>query len=139
MDAQIHSPPILPSSPVGVSTRRLASKIPSSKTHTPPTSSLISRPSSLNSSTFSLSHLPSDPIVVSARTEQAALDKTYIQPVATNGNSLSRYVVNTCYLVWPVSERPEDTNAVGVKMESWQFPVNIMSHRIPSTEFYEGL
>lgn len=138
LDAHAHSPPILSSKPIGITTRRQATTVPPPSTLPPPSSSLLSRPSSINSNAFSNPHLP-DPIAASGRTKQATLENNYLPSAAKSSNGLSRYIVNTCYLVWPVSERSDTENTEGAKLETWQFPVHILSHRIPSLDFYEGL
>ncbi|KAH9286446.1 hypothetical protein ECG_00406 [Echinococcus granulosus] len=109
----------------------------------PNPSSVVPSPSSTLSSTplrdAKAMHHHFDSVAASGRTLQAALDQTYMQSGAASDDGLPRYVVNTCYLVWPVSERPESVNEECVKVESWQFPVKIISYRNPISQIYEGL
>ncbi|VDK38901.1 unnamed protein product [Taenia asiatica] len=87
----------------------------------------------------SYSHHHCDPVAASGRKLQAALDRTYMQSGAASNDDLPHYVINTCYLVWPVSERPDSASEESVKVETWQFPVKIISHRNPISQTYEGL
>lgn len=88
---------------------------------------------------MSYSHHHPDPVAASGRKLQAALDRTYMQSGEASNSDLPHHVINTCYLVWPVSERPDSANEESVKVETWQFPVKIISHRHPISQTYEGL
>uniref|UniRef100_A0A5K3FGK2 Mediator of RNA polymerase II transcription subunit 13 n=1 Tax=Mesocestoides corti TaxID=53468 RepID=A0A5K3FGK2_MESCO len=83
-----------------------------------------------------------DPIVASGRALQATADASCAQARAPSTDGLPRYLINTCYLVWPVSKPLEGADAENKKpteVESWQFPVEIISYRNPSFQVYEGL
>ncbi|VDM32791.1 unnamed protein product [Hydatigera taeniaeformis] len=103
-----------------------------------PSSTLLNVPAP-ETNLISHSHHHSDPVAASGRKLQEALDRTYMQSDAASNDDLPHYVINTCFLVWPVSERPESMNDESVKVETWQFPVKIMSHRNPTLHIYEGL
>ncbi|KAL5111850.1 Protein TASOR [Taenia crassiceps] len=115
------------------------SNAPNAPSVAPSSSSTSSKIPLQNAKFMSYSHHHSDPVAASGRKLQAALDRTYMQSGAANNDDLPHYVINTCYLVWPVSERQDGANEESVKVETWQFPVKIISYRNPISQTYEGL
>ncbi|VDO03432.1 unnamed protein product [Rodentolepis nana] len=80
---------------------------------------------------------PSDPLIASGRARLAALEKRPINFPTPNGNVPSSSIVNTCYLVWPVSHQLGHSD--GAAINSWQFPVDILSFYGPTAGIFEGL
>nr|CDS28343.1 ATPase F1 V1 A1 complex alpha beta subunit nucleotide binding domain active site [Hymenolepis microstoma] len=80
---------------------------------------------------------PIDPLIASGRARLAALDKKPFNFVNPNGNIPSSSIVNTCYLVWPVSHQLGHSD--GTAINSWQFPVDILSFYGPTAGIFEGL
>ncbi|KAM3177713.1 hypothetical protein ACTXT7_003984 [Hymenolepis weldensis] len=80
---------------------------------------------------------PTDPLVANGRARQAALDKKSINFVTPNGDIPSSSIVNTCYLVWPFSQQLGHSDSTAVN--SWQFPVDVLSFYGPTAGIFEGL
>ncbi len=98
---------------------------------------------------------PSDQITADGRQMQAtsaASQRMGIHACTPASDGQPRYVINCCHLVWPVSKKTEAPSikeepsimgptaaAPKTKIESWTFPVEIISYRNPSFHVYEGL
>lgn len=78
-----------------------------------------------------------NPVIACARTLQTTLDRRSVNFGIPGSDSPPFNVVNTCFLVWPMS--PQLGNSDNAAIESWQFPVDILSFYGPISGVFEGL
>ncbi|KAM7540748.1 hypothetical protein Aperf_G00000043031 [Anoplocephala perfoliata] len=78
-----------------------------------------------------------NPVIACGRTLQTALDRRSVNFDIQSSDSPPFNVVNTCFLVWPMSPQLENSN--GAIIESWQFPVDVLSFYGPTSGVFEGL